>query len=293
MKKVLILGASGMLGSAVVREFSDFEGQVFGTVRPGARHAEIEGVSIREFDAEVDDFSIVADDLGPEDFVINCIGLVKARIDESQHESVLRAIQLNALLPHEIQRVVAISGTKVIQIATDCVFSGTKGNYTETDPHDPLDVYGKTKSLGEVRSENFMNLRTSIIGPEMSGHTSLYDWVRLQTKNAEVNGFLDHIWNGITSKAFARLVRGVIEKDTFRVGVQHVTPKGQLPKATLVSEIAASLGRADIKVKPINTASAIDRSLNTESQLTNESLWRNAGYPAVPSISELLAEIAN
>lgn len=293
MTKVLILGASGMLGSAVVREFSDFDGQVLATLRPGAGHAEIDGISIREFDAEKDDFSTVAHDLGPDDFVINCIGLVKARIDESQHESVLRAIKLNALLPHDIQEFVARSGVKVLQIATDCVFSGTKGNYTETDHHDPLDVYGKTKSLGEVQSPNFMNLRTSIIGPEISGHTSLYDWVRLQKPNAEVNGFLDHIWNGITSKAFARLVRGVIEKAAFRAGVQHVIPKGQLSKAILVSEIATSLGRGDIKVKPINTASAVDRSLNTNSQPTNEKLWRDAGYPAVPTIFELLAEIAN
>lgn len=293
MTKVLILGANGMLGSAVVREFANFNGQIFATVRPGARLVEINGISIREFDAENDEFSKVAHDFGPDDFVINCIGLVKARIDESQHESVLRAIKLNALLPHEIQEFVAGSGTKVLQIATDCVFSGTRGNYSETDPHDPLDVYGKTKSLGEVHSKNFMNLRTSIIGPEMSGHSSLYDWVRLQMPNAEINGFLNHIWNGITTKAFARIARGVIEKGTHEAGVQHIIPSDGVAKAILVSEIAASLGRVDIKIKLINTASAVDRTLRTIRKVKNENLWLDAGYPEVPTISELLAEIVN
>lgn len=293
MTKVLVLGASGMLGSAVLREFSDFDGQVFASLRPGARFAEIDGISIREFDAENDLFSKVAHDFGSDDFVINCIGLVKARIDESEHESVLRAIKLNALLPHEIQEFAARSGVKVLQIATDCVFSGTKGNYTETDPHDPLDVYGKTKSLGEVQSQNFMNLRTSILGPEISGHTSLYDWVKLQPPNAEINGFLDHIWNGVTTKAFARIARGIIENGSFGAGMHHVTPSDKVPKARLVSEIAAGLGRVDLKINPINTSSAVDRSLKTNNQDINQKLWRDAGYPEVPSIPELLAEIAN
>lgn len=293
MTKVLILGANGMLGSAMLREFLNFQGQVIATIRPGAMVATSESFELREFDAETDDFSKLASDFGPEDFIINCIGIVKAQIDEANPDSVTRAIKINATFPHEIQKFVAASRTKVIQIATDCVFSGQKGNYLETDPHDALDVYGKTKSLGEVNSEQFMNIRVSIIGPELSGHTSLYDWVRFQTENAEINGYLDHIWNGITTKAFARLARTVIEKGTFNAGIQHVTPSDQLPKASLVSEIAASLGRADIRINPINTGSAVDRSLNTVDQLINENLWKNAGYSEVPSISELLAEIAN
>ena len=293
MTKVLILGATGMLGSAVLQVFSNFHGQVIATRRRNAIVAVQSDVEVREFDAESDPISSVASDLGPEDFIINCIGLVKAHIDDSTSIDVQRAITLNALLPHKIQNLVATSGAKVIQIATDCVFSGALGSYKEDDAHDAPDVYGKTKSLGEVCSPEFMNIRVSIIGPELSGHRSLYDWVRLQPRDAKINGFTDHIWNGITNNAFARLSRGLIESELFRAGVTHVLPSSQHTKAELVQLIAKSADRNDIVILPGPSGAAVDRTLKTNDLNFNHKLWLAGGYGEVPSIAQLLAEIGN
>lgn len=292
MKKVLILGSTGMLGSAVAREFSDFDGQVIASKRANSIENVSSNIEVREFDAEFEDISAVAFDLGAEDYIINCIGQVKAKINGCNSTDVQRAILINSLLPHRIQNFVAKTGTKVIQIATDCVFSGDKGGYIETDRHDALDVYGKSKSLGEVSSPEFLNIRVSIIGPENSGHMSLFDWVRLQPREATIQGFTDHIWNGITTQAFARLSRGLIESGSFRAGVAHVMPSDQLSKADLVQLIAKSTGRNDITIVPGLSGSGVDRTLNTKDADFNHTVWLNAGYEEVPSIAILLAEIA-
>lgn len=292
MKKVLILGATGMLGHAMVKEFSAFEGQVIITKRPIVDLGLEYEVEVRDFDAESDEISQVAHDFGPNDFIINCIGLVKAHINESYSPSVQRAVSLNALFPHKIQEFVSTSGTKVIQIATDCVFSGIRGGYLESDLHDASDVYGKTKSLGEVSSAQFMNIRVSIIGPEISGHTSLYDWVRFQPNSSQIAGYSDHIWNGITTLSFGRIVKGLIVTDSFRAGTTHVLPSDELSKAELVTKIAESTSRHDIKITARPTGNKIDRTLRTENSDFNKQIWRNAGYGEVPSIGTLLAEIS-
>lgn len=292
MTKVLILGATGMLGSVVLKEFSNFDGQVIATKRRNAILTVQSDVEVREFDADSDQISSVIFDFGPEDFIINCIGLVKAHITDSISQDVQRAINLNALLPHKIQNFVASSGTKVIQIATDCVFSGSKGGYNEIDEHDARDIYGKTKSLGEVQSSEFMNIRVSIVGPETLGHTSLYDWVRLQPPNANIQGYTDHLWNGITTLAYARLARGLIESGLFRAGLTHVLPSNQLSKEELVKLIAESTGRHDIKILPGPSGMAVDRTLKTNDPNFSQRLWFGGGYREVPSIADLLAEIA-
>ena len=92
-------------------------------------------------------------------------------------------------------------------MATDCVFSGQTGAYSESSAHDALDVYGKTKSLGEVPSPAVMNLRVSVIG---KGSQGLYHWVASQPHGAVINGYLDHQWNGITSVEYGRIIAGII-----------------------------------------------------------------------------------
>lgn len=293
MTKVLILGASGMLGSAVLKAFTNFDGQVVATQHSTPVFNSDGTVEFRTFDALADQIFNLASDFGPNDYIINCIGLVKAHIQATRSSDILRAINLNAVLPYKIEKFASHTGTRVIQIATDCVFSGSKGNYQELDVHDATDVYGKTKSLGEVNSPLFMHLRVSIIGPELSGHTSLYDWVRFQPSNASIEGYTDHIWNGITANSFARITRGVIEANTFTPGVHHVLPQDHLSKYVLVSKISESLGRGDISITPVTTKFPVNRSLATIDPQFNEKLWRDAGYPSVPTIQTILVEIRN
>ena len=160
------------------------------------------------------------DDLSASDLVelldgakwaINCIGVIKPHIREDNPAEIDRAIRVNALFPYGLARTAEACGVHVLQIATDCVYSGTQGRYLERDKHDALDVYGKTKSLGEVGSPNMHHLRVSIIGPEPLKHVSLMDWFLKQAPGSSITGYTNHQWNGITTLHFARLCHGVIQ----------------------------------------------------------------------------------
>ena len=289
MNTVLILGASGMLGSAVLKEFSNFQGELIATTRVGASLVAGSNVRFLKFDAATDNldsaFSM------PIDYVINCIGIIKPYINDSDPKQTETAFEINGAFPNRLEAWATKRGAKVIQIATDCVFSGSKGSYLETNEHDALDVYGKSKSMGEAKGDSMMHLRVSIIGPEVDRNSSLLEWVRNQPKNAEISGYTDHYWNGITSMHFAKIARGIIENDLFEVGVFHVLPQDSTTKCELVNLIAKYLGRSDIKVNPTATGASINRTLDTSFPAKNRRFWQAAGYDAPPTIEQMVSEV--
>jgi dTDP-4-dehydrorhamnose reductase len=291
MTKVLILGATGMLGTAVLKEFEDFEGEVAVTSRGKKVENLPSSISQLNFDAAKDDPAAVFTGLGHVDYVVNCIGIIKPYISDSDDKQRLNALQINSLFPQKLAEWASSTGVKVIQIATDCVFSGFKGSYLETDAHDALDVYGKSKSLGEVPNPSMMHLRVSIIGPEVGRSTSLLEWVRNQPEDAEIFGFTDHVWNGVTTTHFGKLARGIIESNLFKPGVFHVVPGNRLPKDKLVQKIASVFGRGDIKIQPKASGNTVDRTLETTSPEFNAAMWVAAGYKTPPTIEQMLEEI--
>lgn len=288
--KVLILGATGMLGDAVTKMFREFAGQVICTSRnqlTGLDHT----IENRVFDAETDALERVAVDLMAGDYIVNCIGIIKTEIDESSPASCDRARRINSEFPAKLASFAESRQLKVIQIATDCVFSGKVGHYSETSEHDPADVYGRTKSLGEVVSPSIMHLRVSIIGPEKRGFTSLYDWVARQPKDAEIAGYTNHYWNGIPAKHFGKLAKAIIENNLFVAGVHHVLPSDEVTKAELVCLIAEHSARRDISILDTPAAFGIDRTLSTNNPDFSAGLWSAAGYSTPPSIAQLVREI--
>ncbi|CAB4629975.1 MAG: sugar nucleotide-binding protein [Actinobacteria bacterium] len=291
MTKVLILGATGMLGTAVLREFEDFKGEVAVTSRGKKVEHLPSSVSQLNFDAAKDDPAIAFASLGHVDYVVNCIGIIKPYISDSDEKQRLNALHINSLFPQKLAEWASSTGAKVIQIATDCVFSGFKGSYLETDAHDALDVYGKSKSLGEVPNPSMMHLRVSIIGPEVGRSTSLLEWVRNQQEDAEIFGFTDHVWNGVTTTHFGKIARGIIESDLFKPGVFHVVPGNRLPKDKLVQKIASVFGRDDIKIQPKASGNTVDRTLETTSPEFSAAMWDAAGYKTPPTIEQMLEEI--
>ena len=291
MAKVLILGGSGMLGSAVLKEFSGFEGPLLVSSRVGQVLSLDKDIEHVAFDAKSDAVSNVLHSLGPGDYAINCIGVIKTEIDESSESSKQNATEVNALFPERLAREAEARGVRVIQIATDCAFSGRLGHYSETSEHDAVDHYGITKSRGEVASASMMHLRVSIIGPETRGHTSLYDWVALQPRDSNITGYVNHRWNGIPAKHFGKLARGIVETETFSAGVHHVVPKDEVTKCELVTLIARHSKRTDILITPGLAKDQIDRTLVTNAPEFNRLLWVNAGYDAPPTIADLVAEI--
>jgi dTDP-4-dehydrorhamnose reductase len=291
MRRVLILGGSGMLGSAVIPEFEGFKGEVLVSTRTQKLDSLPEGMKHVQFDASRDDLDKQLGDLGKIDFVVNCIGIIKPHINDADDKQRLNAIQINSLFPQQLSDWAAKSGAKIIQIATDCVFSGATGGYVETDAHDALDVYGKSKSLGEVPNDSMMHLRVSIIGPENGRSTSLLEWVRNQPEDAKIFGFTDHLWNGVTTSHFGKIARGIIAAGLFKPGVFHLVPGNKVPKNELVAKIAAVFGREDIKIEPKASGHTIDRTLRTNDAEFNSRMWAAAGYASAPTIEQMIQEI--
>jgi dTDP-4-dehydrorhamnose reductase len=229
---------------------------------------------------------------GQHQWIINAIGITKPLIRDDNPQEVERAIRINALLPHVVSRFAEAHGARVLQIATDCVYSGAKGAYVETDPHDALDVYGKSKSLGECFAPNMAHLRCSIIGPEPKDFKFLIEWFRSQPARGRVNGFVNHKWNGITTLHFARLCAGIIETETSLPHLQHVVPEGVISKAEMLHEFAAAYRRTDVQINDIEAPKVIDRTLSTVNPELNRQLWHAAGYQTLPTLPEMIAEAA-
>lgn len=296
MKSVLVLGGTGMLGSMVTDELARRSDIRLASTWRAASHlaqrATISGVEWVPFDAADSDLDRALLACGRHQWIINAIGITKPLIRDENPQQVERAIRINALLPHAIARFAEAQGARVLQIATDCVYSGVKGSYVETDAHDALDVYGKSKSLGECYGPNMTHLRCSIIGPEPKDFKFLLEWFRSQPAGARVHGFVNHKWNGITTLHFARLCVGIIETETQLPHLQHVVPEGVVSKAGMLHEFAAAYRRPDVEINNTVASKVIDRTLSTANPELNRQLWRAAGYRTPPTVSEMIAEVA-
>ena len=296
MTRVLVLGGSGMLGSAVVDWLArDNSLNVAATVR-AQRYAERGRMLLPEVEWHLLDIEecLSANThslLHKYDWIINAIGLNKQLIHDDNPTEVERAIRVNALFPHWLARKAGESDARVLQIETDCVYSGREGRYTEDAPHDPLDVYGKTKSLGEVQSCNVFHLRCSMIGPELKNHVSLLDWFLGQPLGAKVTGFINHRWNGVTSLHFARICHGVIKNNLKLPHVHHIVPADEMTKAEMLEEFAGVYGRGDVRIERGETAFAIDRTLRTKNETLNRCIWEAAGFPGPQSIADMIREM--
>jgi len=286
---VAVLGVNGMLGHTIFSELSGFEGNLIGS----SRLEQTSPLTGNHFflDATSPVLPKLLHELGPDDYVINCIGVINKNIVENLADSREIALLVNSLFPYKLDALASELGFKIIQIATDCVFSGSKGQYLETDMHDTIDIYGKTKSLGEVPSENMMNIRVSIIGPEVNSGVSLFEWVRNQPRNAQIRGYSDHFWNGVTTAAFARICLGIMKNSGFVAGTHHLIPGDSMSKFELVREISSKCERTDIDISELPSGNRIDRTLSTVNVPLNQQLWANAGYSSIPKIADLVSDI--
>jgi dTDP-4-dehydrorhamnose reductase len=269
MKKIIVLGSTGMLGSAVgsylLSKPKDY------TVALSYRNKSVAyGQNAFKFDPLKDKLKTIPHG----DVIINCIGIIKPYIDKSRHDAVF----LNSLFPWKLADYAETIGAKLIHITTDCVFSGTKGNYDEKAEHDALDFYGKSKSLGEPN--NCTVLRTSIIGEELHNNASLIAWAQ-SMRGKETNGFTNHLWNGITTKQYAKVCDTIISKNLFSNDLYHIfsNPVTKFELMTLINK-RFNLG---LTIKPFTATTAIDRTLSTTKDL-NKKL-------AIPSIAEMVAKI--
>lgn len=297
MTKVAILGVTGMLGSITLDSYMQTGGfDVIATYRNEDEAKpfmkKYPSVDFRILDAEEQSIDAIAKAIEGADWVVNSIGIIKPYIHDDNAVEVERAIRVNGLFPHLLAKAAAQVGAKVIQIATDCVYSGIKGSYVEDDLHDATDVYGKSKSLGEAYFENIVHIRCSIIGPERKAHMSLMDWFLGNPQGAELNGFTNHQWNGVTTLQFAKLSQGIIKEDITFDHLQHIVPGNLITKANLLKAFAKEFNREDIKVNEVEAPKVIDRTVSTNDTEMNDRLWAAAGYDTPPTIEAMVKELA-
>lgn len=277
-----------MIGSTVTRYLSGLNYQITEINRVG-----IPVVSTNralKFDVLNDDLNIVLAGLEPDTVLINLIGIIRHKIDESSESSTLKAKKINSIFPRYLVNQSKSLRFKVIQIATDCIYSGKSGNYSESSQADPIDFYGVSKLDGELAANNLLTLRVSVVGAELGTKIELLEWVLAHPMNSEIDGFINHIWNGITSLHFAKLVSGVIDQSPELVGTFHVVPADKVSKFELIDKITEFGARPDLIVREVAAKSTVDRTLSSEFAEINQKLWVNAGYSAVPTIRIMLEE---
>jgi dTDP-4-dehydrorhamnose reductase len=293
--KVAVLGATGMLGRQVLATLRQAPGlDVVATCRPGSRSAglPIEERGIRPLDASATDVGEMLEAVGDCAWWVNCIGLIKPFIHDDNPNEVREAIRVNSLFPAILAQAAGQAGAHIIQISTDCVWDGRDGGYSEGHHHNATDVYGKSKSLGEIDVDACHTIRCSIIGRLPGQNTSLLDWFLSQPEGATVKGFTNHHWNGVTTLQFARVCEGIIRTDFALPILQHLVPADQVTKHDLLRMFARHFGRADIRIEAFETDVGIDRTIATEHEDINRELWRCGGFDSPPTIEESVAELA-
>ena len=259
-RTVLVLGAAGMLGNAVLRVFAESPGfSTWGTTRSSGSArllpATLQDRIVGGIDVEnVDSLAYALATVKP-DVVINCIGLVKQL---SAADDPLQALPVNALLPHRLARLCRLVGARLVHVSTDCVFAGTKGMYCEGDPPDAQDLYGRSKLLGEVDYDNAITLRTSIIGHELASAHGLVGWFLAQ--HGRVRGFTRAVFSGLPTVELARVIRDhVLPRPDLR-GLYHVSAE-PINKHELLRICAQVYGKS-IEITPDDKL-VLDRSLDS------------------------------
>lgn len=244
--KIYVLGASGMLGKYVSTYLNDNHTVI-----------NVNRDTIDAANQSQENLYTLLTSIGVEknDVVINCMGTIKPRVDSLGD---LNAILVNSIFPRFLANVCEIMNVNLIHPTTDCVYTGLKGSYNETDKYDVGDVYGMSKAMGEP--SNCTVVRTSIIGEEVGQSRSLVEWVK-SSSGKTVNGFTNHFWNGVTCLHFAKICEQIIETNNFWVGIRHIH-SNTVNKKELI-EMISEIYDLGISVNPMETPVKCDRSMSS------------------------------
>jgi dTDP-4-dehydrorhamnose reductase len=238
---IVIFGSNGMLGNYMVHVLS---------------HSDtIIALKRNDFNIETDPWEKLYKILHmyKPTVIINCAGLIPQR----NLKYIKPYYRINSVFPHKLQNYCNKYPCKLIHITTDCVFSGDKGNYNEAQCPDPVNTYGRSKYLGEPLDACV--IRTSIIGEEINNKRSLLEWVKVQTI---INGFLNHIWNGVTCLKLSEIVQEIIQKKLFWKGIRHIHSPNSVSKFHLC-KIIRDIYKLNINILSIDAPTKIDRTLLT------------------------------
>ena len=217
--KILILGADGMIGHKISQTLGSLNHTIILNSRTKSENLNniISNATFFNYDFLKQDVIELLNETNPE-LVINCVGITIRR----GANIIENAIKLNQKLPHTIAEWCSKHSKKLIHFSTDCVFSGTKGNYSEFDFVDAIDNYGLTKGKGEVQSQNTLTIRSSMIGRELFNKTELLEWL-ISEKGKSVKGFSQVIYSGVTNLYMANLIKELIMEGIEINGIYNIS----------------------------------------------------------------------
>ncbi len=280
--RVLVLGVTGMLGHMLFKVLAgDARYEALGAMRSasGRRYfsAQQQELLIEGFDAEDPDALVRVLQWARPDVVVNCVGIIK---QQSNAEDPLQVLPINALFPHRLARLCALSGVRVIHVSTDCVFTGRDGRYTEESVSDAEDLYGKSKYIGELHDyDSAVTLRTSIIGHELNSKLALIDWFLAQ--EGRTKGYAQAIFSGLPTIELANVIRDHVLTRPDLTGLYHVAAE-PISKLDLLRQVALEYGKS-IEITEDHQV-RIDRSLQARR------FGQATGYIA-PSWPELIGRM--
>tara|TARA_A100001015_G_scaffold310007_1_gene410529 strand:+ start:643 stop:2175 length:1533 start_codon:yes stop_codon:yes gene_type:complete len=243
---IYLFGSTGMLGNYVRVKLT--------------KAYEVTCICRDEFDILNDDWQIlhsILTNIKKDDVIINCAGCIPQKNNINDYK---KFIKINSIFPHKLQELCEKKQAKLIHITTDCVFSGDKGvSYNENDQHTEVNIYGTTKSLGEP--ENATIIRTSIIGEELKEKKGLLEWVK-NNKNNTINGYNNHIWNGVTCLQLSLIINTIVKENLFWNGVRHIYSPNTVSKYDLCVYIN-EIYNLNINVKNFANEKTINKTLTS------------------------------
>jgi dTDP-4-dehydrorhamnose reductase len=272
--RVLVLGGDGMLGHQALRQLRA-KHEIYGTLRRERESYEPLGCS-DEGRTSIEKIREVVTACRPE-AVINAIGIVKQRAESTD---AIQSLEINALLPHRLAMICEAVGARLVHFSTDCVFSGRRGNYKETDFSDAEDLYGRTKYLGETSGKHCLTLRTSMIGRELARKSGLLEWFLAQ--RGKVKGYTKAVFSGFTTLEMARIIGNILAMKASISGVYHVSSE-PISKFELLTMIRDALN-LPIEIEPYDKFEC-DRSLDS-------SRFREATGYRPPAWTAMIEELA-
>lgn len=261
--KIIIFGSNGMLGT-YLNKVLEKNYHLIPITRKDIDLAKASESEIIKFTTNL---------VSEKDLIINASGIIKQRAYDIND-----MINVNSIFPNILAKIKENIKCNIIHITTDCVYSGTKGSYFETDFHDCTDEYGKTKSLGE--NKNLTIIRTSIIGEELVNKKSLLEWVKSQ-KNSEINGFTNHLWNGVTCLELSNLIQNMIANNNFWENTKHIFSPKTVSKFELIN-IINEIYELNIIINKKQTDEKCFRNLN--------SMFKN---PIIKDLNQQIKELKN
>ncbi|MCG0050110.1 MULTISPECIES: dTDP-4-dehydrorhamnose reductase family protein [Priestia] len=267
--KLLVLGGKGMAGHIITNYFTAKKNyEVFYTSRDlndkNSIYLDVTNSTMLEE---------IINGTKP-DITVNCIGLLNNDANNNTKE----AFQVNSLLPHQLAKLTERYQGKLIHISTDCVFSGTKGDYTEDDIPDGTSIYAQSKQLGEIISDKHLTIRTSIIGPELKENgIGLFLWFMKQ--KGQVKGYERVLWNGVTTLELAKAIESMIEHNV--TGLYHLGSDQKVSKYTLLKLIQEVFEKADVEILP-DSEIVLDRTIKNT---------RTDFHYQIPNYKEMLTDM--